>query len=132
MENSASVGFQPWSGKTAQGLEGVHGRLRLAIGEREIGTLLVEGVYVALIPDTSGPADATAVCATEDVVRQLLRGDMNPFIASMRRLALLKGDRGFGTRVILGLQVGSPFAELSDAGDKHPQADAGGKRARGE
>ena len=119
MENT--VGFQPWSGKTARGLEGVHGRLRIAVGEREIGTLLVEGVYVALIPDTSGPADATAVCASEAVVRQLLRGDLNPFIASMRRLARLKGDRGFGTRVMLGLQVGSPFSELSDTGEQRPQ-----------
>ena len=101
MENT--VGIQAWTGKTAQGLEGVHGRLR--------------------IPDTSGPADATAVCASEAVVRQLLRGDLNPFIASMRRLARLKGDRGFGTRVLLGLQVGSPFSELSDAetGEKRPK-----------
>jgi hypothetical protein len=29
----------------------------------------------------------------------------------MRRQARLAGDRGFGTRVVLGLQVDSPFAE---------------------
>ena len=130
MENT--VGIQPWTGKTAEGLEGVHGRLRIAVGDQEIGTLLVEGVYVALIPDTSGPADATAVCASEAVVRQLLRGELNPFIASMRRLARLKGDRGFGTRVMLGLQVGSPFSELSDADDKRSQADADIRRPQGE
>ena len=63
MENT--VGIEAWTGKTAQGLEGVHGRLRSPSAIREIGTLVVEGMYVALIPDTSGPADATAVCASE-------------------------------------------------------------------
>jgi hypothetical protein len=34
----------------------------------------------------------------------------------MRRQARLTGDRGFGTRVILGLQVGSPFAGDANKG----------------
>ena len=72
--------------------------------------MVVEGTYVALIPDISGPADATLMCADEDVMRKLLAGELNPFIASMRRLARLSGNRGFGTRVALGLQAGSPFA----------------------
>jgi putative sterol carrier protein len=47
----------------------------------------------------------------------ILRGQLNPFIASMQGKARLAGDRGFGTRVILGLQVGSPFAADSGKGD---------------
>ena len=39
------------------------------------------------------------------MLRKLLKGELNPFIAAMRRLARLAGDRGFATRVVLGLQV---------------------------
>jgi putative sterol carrier protein len=101
---------QPWRGKTAPGLAGLYGRLRLTVGGKPVGTLVVEGTYVVLIPDTTGPADATMLCADDEALRKLLRGELNPFIASMRRQARVSGDRGFATRVILGLQVQSPFA----------------------
>ena len=81
-----------------------------------VGTLIVEGTYVVLIPDSSGPADATAILADEETMRKLLKGELNPFIASMRRMARVAGDRGFATRVVLGLQVDSPFK--SDGGQE--------------
>ena len=110
-EGGEQVEGRPWPGKTAPGLAGVYGRLRISVGGKPVATLVVEGMYVALIPDTSGPADATILCADEDAARKMLRGELNPFIASMRRQARLAGDRGFGTRVLLGLQVESPFVE---------------------
>lgn len=109
-EGSEQLGGQRWPGKTAPGLEGLYGRLRITVAGRPVGTLVVESIYVALIPDIRGPADATVMCADEEAVGKLLRGELNPFIGSMQRVARLAGDRGFGTRVILGLQVGSPFA----------------------
>ena len=93
----------------APGLAGVHGRLRIEVGDKPVGTLVVEGTHVELSDDTS-EADATVLCATDDDFRKLLKGELNPFIASMRGWALLKGDRHFGTRVIMGLRAGSPFA----------------------
>ena len=105
----------PLSG-VAPGLAGVHGRLRIEVAGKPIGTLVVEGTYVALLPETTGPADATAVCATDDDFRKLLKGELNVFIASMRGWARLKGDRAFGTRVVLGLQVDSPFRGGAGAG----------------
>src|SRR5262245_14349566 len=113
-EGSEQAGGERWRGKTAPGLAGVYGRLRISVAGKPVATMVVEGMYVALIPDTSGPADATVLCADQDAMRKLLKGDLNPFIASMRREARLSGDRGFGTRVILGLQAGSPFAEEAD------------------
>ena len=65
-----------------------------------------------LSADTTGPADATVICADDDKFRKFLRGELNPFIASMRGWARIKGDRNFGTRVVLGLRVGSPFTDL--------------------
>jgi hypothetical protein len=116
-EQNARVEGQPWPGRTAPGLAGLYGRLRMNVAGKPVATLVVEGTYVALIPDTHGPADATAILADEETMRKLLRGELNPFIASMLRLARLSGDRGFGTRVILGLQVESPFKADSGKGD---------------
>jgi hypothetical protein len=110
-EGNEQVEGRRWPGKTAPGLAGVYGRLRIVVAGKPIATLVVEGIYVALVPDISGPANATLICADEEVMRKLLRGELNPFIASMRRWARLSGDRGFGTRVALGLQAGSPFVE---------------------
>lgn len=109
-ESGEQVGGQQWQGGNAPGLAGVYGRMRINVAGKPVATLVVEGTYVAMIPDVTGPADATMMCADEDVMRKLLAGELNPFIASMRRMARIAGDRGFGTRVALGLQVGSPFA----------------------
>jgi putative sterol carrier protein len=113
-EGSEHVEGRQWPGKTAPGLAGVYGRLRVMVAGKPVATLVVEGQYVALIPDASGPADATLLCADEEVFRKLLRGQLNPFIASMRRWARLSGDRGFGVRVIFGLEAGSPFADEAE------------------
>jgi hypothetical protein len=116
-ESSEDVGSHPWPGRNAPGLAGVYGRLRIMVAGKPVATLVVEGEYVAMIPDVTGPADATVMCADDDVRRKLLAGELNPFIASMRRMARIAGDRGFGTRVMLGLQVGSPFAADANKGD---------------
>ncbi len=113
-EGSGQVESQSGRGKTAPGLAGLYGRVRLIVAGKPVGTLVVEGTYVILVPDTSGPADATVFFADDETMRKLLKGEMNPFIAAMRRLARVSGDRGFATRVVLGLQVQSPFA--ADAG----------------
>src|SRR3954452_12778033 len=115
MSNAGNVGNvepggQRWSGRIAPGLEGIYGRLRIAVGGRLVATLVVEGTSVALVLDIAGPADATVLCADGEAMRKLLRGELNPFIPSMQRRVRLAGDRGFGARVMLGLQAGSPFA----------------------
>jgi putative sterol carrier protein len=109
---------QPLLGRAAPGLAGLYGRLRIPVAGKPVATLVVEGVSVAMVPDTHGPADATAICRDEETMWKLLRGELNPFIASMQGLARLSGDRGFATRVALGLQVGSPFAADSGKGNQ--------------
>jgi len=116
-EDSQQAAGHQWHGGHAPGLAGVYGRLRITVAGKPFATLAVEGTYVVLLPDTSGPADATLLCADVEIMRKLLKGELNPYIASMRRQARLAGDRGFGTRVLLGLQVESPFAADKDKGD---------------
>jgi putative sterol carrier protein len=108
-ESGAHVEGQGLRGRTAPGLAGLYGRLRLQVAGKPVGTLVVEGTYVVLLPDSSGPADATAMFADEDSMRKLLKGELNPFIASMKRQAGISGDRGFAVRVAMGLQIESPF-----------------------
>src|SRR3954464_15810481 len=116
-EGSEQVG-QTLTGKAAPGLAGLYGRLRFTVAGKPVATLVVEGIYVALGPDIHGPAEAIAVCSDDETMWKLLRGQLNPFIASMLHQARLSGDRGFGTRVILGLQGGSPFT--ADSGKGNP------------
>ena len=74
-EDSPQVGGQPqWQGGNAPGLVGVYGRLRITVAGKPVGTLVVEGTYVVLIPDTSGPADATVLFADEACFASCSRG----------------------------------------------------------
>jgi putative sterol carrier protein len=111
---SSDVGMPttPMAG-IAPDLAGVHGRIRLEVAGSPVGTLVVEGTHVELTPDTNTPADATFVVASAEYLRKLIKGELNPFIASMRGWALAKGDRNLITRVALGLQTGSPFGKES-------------------
>ena len=52
---------EPLMGRVAPGLAGLYGRLRFTVAGKPVATLVVEGIYVALVPDTHGPADATAL-----------------------------------------------------------------------
>ena len=116
-EGTPQAGGQPsGTGATRPGWPAFMDGCASRVAGKPFATLAVEGTYVVLIPDTSGPADATLLCADEAIMRKLLKGELNPYIASMRRQARLAGDRGFGTRVMLGLQVESPFAADVDKG----------------
>jgi putative sterol carrier protein len=114
---SSDVGIPatPLAG-VAPDLAGVHGRIRLEVAGNPVGTLVVEGTHVELTSDITTPADATFVVASGEYLRKLVNGELNPFVASMRGWALAKGDRHLVTRVVLGLQAGSPFATTGKAG----------------
>ncbi len=103
-------------GGPAPGLVGVYGRLRIEVAGKPVGTLVIDGPRVALTPDTTGPSDACILCADDESFRTLLKGELNPFVASMRGLARIKGDRNFGTKVMLGLRAGSPFTNQMEKG----------------
>jgi hypothetical protein len=92
-------------------LAGVVGRLRLQIAEKTVGVLVVHDGHLELTGD-DGSVDATLVCAGPEDVIAILRGEINPIVAVLRNRAKLMGDRSFGTRVVMGLRAGSPFARL--------------------
>jgi hypothetical protein len=106
------VGSRQVLAGVAPGLVGVYGRVLIEVAGKPVARLIVEGINIELIPDTTGPSEACLVCTTDDDLRKLLKGELNPFIASMRGWVRIRGDRNLGTRVLLGLQLGSPFASL--------------------
>jgi putative sterol carrier protein len=92
----------------APALAGVSGRMRLAIGPKSVGVLVVDDGHLALTQDED-PVDVTVTCATRADLIKVLRGEINPVVAALRGFVRLRGDRAFGTKVALGLRAGSPF-----------------------
>jgi hypothetical protein len=92
-------------------LAGLVGRLRLQIGGNTVGVLVVHDGHLELTAD-DGSVDATLVCAAPEDAVAILKGEVNPIVAVLRNRARLIGDRVFGTKVVMGLRSGSPFARL--------------------
>ncbi len=92
-------------------LAGVVGRLRLQIGGKTVGVLVVHDGHLELTAD-DGSVDATMVCSTREDAIAVLRGEVNPVVAALRNRMRLIGDQTFAAKVIMGLRAGSPFARL--------------------
>jgi hypothetical protein len=112
MENvgNDSVAGAPLTADTPA-LAGVVGRLRLQIGGSTVGVLVIHDGHLELTAD-DGSVDATLVCAEAQDVVAILKGEVNPVVSVLRNRARLIGDRVFGTKVVMGLRAGSPFARL--------------------
>ena len=96
--------------RPAPGLVGLTGRLRVQVVGKGVGILEVKEGQARFLPG-DGDAAATAIVDGEESVRALLRGRLNPVVAVLRGHLDLQGDLDFAIRAILGLQVGSPFAD---------------------
>lgn len=92
----------------APALTGISGRMRLAIGNKSVGVLVIDDGHLTLTDDES-PVDVTVTCATRTDLIKLLRGELNIVVAALRGIVRQRGDRAFGAKVALGLRAGSPF-----------------------
>jgi hypothetical protein len=100
--------FQP-----APGLVGLSGRLRVEVVGKGAGILEVKDGQARFL-SADGDAAATAIVDSEETVRALRRGRLNPVVAVLRGQLDLQGDLDFAIRAILGLQVASPFADENE------------------
>jgi putative sterol carrier protein len=89
-------------------LSGISGRMRLAVGGKSLGVLVIDDGHLTLTDDEQ-PADVTANCATRTDLIKLLRGEINPVVAALRGIVRQRGDRALGVKIVLGLRAGSPF-----------------------
>ncbi|HEY7375604.1 MAG TPA: SCP2 sterol-binding domain-containing protein [Polyangia bacterium] len=90
-------------------LAGVSGRIRLMVGDKPQGVLVVDDGHLTLTEDDGRPADVTATCTSREILVKLLRGEVNPVVAALRGEISQRGSRELGAKVILGLRAGSPF-----------------------
>ena len=113
MENQSSeslVGEGTFEGE-APGLAGIVGRMRLMVGDKALGVLVVDNGRVRLAPDEP-PVDVTAVCISRDRLISLLRGELNPVIMALQAEGRLHGDRERGVKILYGLRGDNPFRQF--------------------
>jgi putative sterol carrier protein len=95
-------------GADSPALSGVSGRMRLMVGDRALGVLVVDDGHLSMVDD-AGAVDVTVTCTSREHLARLMRGEVNPVVAALRGELRQRGNREFGAKVILGLRAGSPF-----------------------
>lgn len=99
----------PLDARFVPNLKGVTGRLCLCVrGESKLVLDVNDGATRIVAVGAEAP-DATLHCNDLRDLGALLRGEMNAVVAALRGSMFLTGDREFGSRVMLGLNAGSPF-----------------------
>jgi SCP-2 sterol transfer family len=96
--------------RPAPGLVGLSGRLRVEVVGKGAVVLEVKDGHARFVPP-DGDAAATVIVDSEETVRALQCGRLNPVVAALQGRLELKGDLDFAIRTILGLQVAQPFAD---------------------
>jgi putative sterol carrier protein len=91
-------------------LRGVSGRLGLKIGSIPSAILEVNDGIVRL-REASGPAatDAVVICEEPEDASMIVKGKLNPVVATLQGRIQIEGDLGFAAQVLLALNAGSPF-----------------------
>jgi hypothetical protein len=92
----------------APGLEGITGRLRIEVAGKLLGVLAVNDGDVDFVLG-DGEAGTVAYVRTREDLLYFLRGELNPVVAVLQGRLSIEGDQELASRIILGLQAGSPF-----------------------
>ena len=91
------------------GLEGVSGTARFFAGQAPYITLRIHNGDIDVLPN-EGPVDVTFRCKTKEDAQGLLRGELNPVVASLQGRLGFEGDFGLAVKVLYGFHGdGYPF-----------------------
>jgi putative sterol carrier protein len=82
--------------------------LRIEVGGKLLGVLAVNDGDVELAVG-DGEAGTVAYVRSHDDLMYFLRGELNPVVAVLQGRLSIEGDQELASRIILGLQAGSPF-----------------------
>ncbi len=99
--------------RPAPGLEGLSGRLRVEVAGKGAAILEVKDGHARFLPPDDDAA-ATVIVDSEETLRAFRYGRLNPVVAFLRGHLEVEGDLYLAIKVILGLQVAHPFADVKD------------------
>jgi putative sterol carrier protein len=103
------------SGGRVADLAGVSGRLSVEVDGKTVGELVVEDGHVELGGNGAPTQGVVAFKSAEDLWK-VLRGQLNPVVASLQGRLTLQGDLAFAVKVILCIASASPFAAPTGKG----------------
>ena len=92
-----------------QWLEGISGTARFVTGQDPYITLKIHEGDVDMVPNDV-PVDVTFRCQTKEDAQRLLRGEINPVVATLQGRLEFEGDLGLAVKVLYGFHGGGyPF-----------------------
>jgi hypothetical protein len=94
----------------APGLEGLSGRIALAVGDKPVGALKIDSDGATSVVADIGRAAATITVDSDDTLTGLLGGHLPPIVLELRGRLRIAGDARFALKTLYGLQAGSPWA----------------------
>jgi putative sterol carrier protein len=98
------------------GLEGDEGAVVFKIDGDVVLVVEVRRGTGTLSTRVEGPARVVANFDSRETLEAIVEGRLHPIVAALQGRLELKGDLVFGLKVILGLQGGSPAANLRREG----------------
>lgn len=107
----ASKGQTPPDGWVTT-LIGLTGRLAFEVDGKTVAALEVENQRVEVTGGNAGEPRSIATCPSEDDVRQIMSGELDPVVAALQGRLVIDGDVLFGMKVLRALraapQAGAP------------------------
>jgi len=90
-------------------LAGRSGRMRVDVDGRSAGVIEVEQGHINVSDELGEVAVIAMVDDASDFLR-MLRGELNPVVASIQGRLVFQGDIELGVEIILALHAAKPFA----------------------
>jgi putative sterol carrier protein len=98
-------------------LTGLVGRLAFEVDGKAVASLHVDDESIEVTSGDAGePARSIATCPSEDDVRQILSGALDPVVAALQGRLVVDGDVLFGMKVLRALRAAPQLGAPAPAG----------------
>jgi putative sterol carrier protein len=113
--DTASADLGARRGGRVPDLAGVDGRLAIEVDGKTVGELVVADGHVEFGGNGAPTQGVVGFRSAEDLWK-VLRGQMNPIVASLQGRLTLQGDLALAVKIILCISAASPFAASTGKG----------------
>lgn len=93
-------------------LAGRSGRMRVDVDGRSAGVIEVQQGHINVSDELGEVGVIAMVDETSDFLR-MLRGELNPVVASIQGRLVFQGDVELGVEIVLALNAAKPFASAA-------------------